>query len=120
MESSSTYQNLPPSLRMRHLWPIQDQIEIASQASQSSKPALEKYQTRPQAYAKDILGVTLTPDQDEMLQSILDNRYTLVKASHAVGKTMTAAVAESWWFDCWSQHIGYITAPTWDQSFGLT
>lgn len=55
-----------------------------------------------------------------MLQSIVDNRYTLVKASHAVGKTFTAAVAESWWFDCWSQHIGYITAPTWDQSFGLT
>ena len=55
-----------------------------------------------------------------MLQSILDNRYTLVKASHAVGKTFTAAVAESWWFDCWSQHIGYITAPTWEQSFGLT
>ena len=55
-----------------------------------------------------------------MLQSILDNRYTLVKASHAVGKTMTAAVAQSWWFDCWSRHIGYITAPTWDQSFGLT
>jgi len=112
--------NLPPSLRLRHLWPIQDQIEIASQASQSSKPALEKYQARPQAYAKDILGVTLTPDQDEMLQSILENRYTLVKASHAVGKTFTAAVAESWWFDCWSQHIGYITAPTWEQSFGLT
>jgi hypothetical protein len=55
-----------------------------------------------------------------MLQSICDNRYTLVKASHAVGKTFTAAVAESWWYDCWSQHIGYITAPTWDQSFGLT
>lgn len=55
-----------------------------------------------------------------MLQSILDNRYTLVKASHAVGKTLTAAVAESWWFDCWSKHIGYITAPTWEQSFGLT
>lgn len=86
----------------------------------SSKPRLFQYQSRPQAYAKDVLGVTLTPDQDEMLQSILDNRYTLVKASHAVGKTFTAAVAESWWFDCWSQHIGYITAPTWEQSFGLT
>lgn len=55
-----------------------------------------------------------------MLQSILDNRYTLVKASHAIGKTMTAAVALSHWFDCWSRHIGYVTAPTWDQSFGLT
>lgn len=55
-----------------------------------------------------------------MLQSILVNRRTLVKASHAVGKTFTAAVATSWWYDCWGQHISYITAPTWEQSFGLT
>lgn len=81
---------------------------------------LSAYQTRPQDYAHDILGVTLTLDQDEMLQSVLENRRTLVKASHAVGKTFTAAVATSWWYDCWSQHISYITAPTWEQSFGLT
>lgn len=55
-----------------------------------------------------------------MLQSIVDSRRTLVKASHAIGKTFTAAVAQSWWYDCWSRHIGYITAPTWPQAFGLT
>lgn len=27
MESSSTYQNLPPSLKLTHLWPIEDQLE---------------------------------------------------------------------------------------------
>ena len=95
-------------------------MELARQSKAFTETKFTQYQSRPQAYAKDILGVTLTPDQDEMLQSVADNRYTLVKASHAVGKTFTAAVAESWWFDCWSQHIGYITAPTWDQSFGLT
>lgn len=79
-----------------------------------------RYQTSPQQYASDILNVTLTPDQSTMLQSIVDNRRTLVKASHAIGKTFTAAVAESWWYDCWSRHIGYITAPTWPQAFGLT
>lgn len=55
-----------------------------------------------------------------MLQSILDNRYTLAQASHAIGKTFTAAVATSWWYDCWNKHIGYITAPTWPQALGLT
>lgn len=55
-----------------------------------------------------------------MLQSILDNRRTLVKASHAIGKTFTAAVATSWWYDCWNRHITYITAPTWPQALGLT
>lgn len=55
-----------------------------------------------------------------MLNSILQNRRTLVKASHAVGKTFTAAVAASWWYDCWDRHISYITAPTWPQALGLT
>lgn len=81
---------------------------------------LKKYQQNPQGYASDILGVTLTPDEDAMLESILVNRRTLVKASHGVGKTFTAAVAASWWYDCWYRHIAYVTAPTWSQALGLT
>jgi hypothetical protein len=99
--------------------PIKRQALAKLRARQFTNP-LAKYQTRPQAYAKEVLGVSLTPDQDEMLQSVLDKRRTLVKASHAVGKTFTAAVATSWWYDCWSKHIGYITAPTWPQALGLT
>ncbi|HEX5704858.1 MAG TPA: hypothetical protein VFX97_16795 [Pyrinomonadaceae bacterium] len=100
--------------------PIRDRYFQRLRQQRPTESVLSDYQQKPQAYAREILGVRLTPDQDEMLQSILDNRYTVVKASHAVGKTFTAAVAESWWFDCWSKHIGYITAPTWEQSFGLT
>lgn len=55
-----------------------------------------------------------------MLASVRDNRYTLAKASHAVGKTLSASVVASWWFDCWPRHICYITAPTWAQALGLT
>lgn len=55
-----------------------------------------------------------------MLQSILDNRYTLVEASHSIGKTFIAGVAANWWYDCWPEHICYITAPTWPQALGLT
>jgi hypothetical protein len=99
--------------------PIKRQALAKLRARQFTNP-LAKYQTRPQAYAREVLGVSLTPNQDEMLQSVLDKRRTLVKASHAVGKTFTAAVATSWWYDCWSKHIGYITAPTWPQALGLT
>src|ERR1043165_8441594 len=102
-------------------WPPEAKLILLEKLrNRSTKPALGKYQTRPQAYAKDILGVTLTPDQDQMLQSILDNRYTLAQASHAIGKTFTAAVATLWWYGCWDKHIGYITAPTWPQALGLT
>lgn len=98
-------------------------IAIAHAAAAGIKcasPKFTQYQLDPRGYAHDILGVNLTPDQGLMLDSILNNRRTIVKASHSVGKTFTAAVAASWWYDCWERHIGYVTAPTWDQSFGLT
>lgn len=113
--------NLPPSLRLRHLWPIEDKLEDARrQRSRKLSTHFLKYQSSPQFYAAEVLGATLTPDQSTMLSSILKNRRTIVKASHAVGKTFVAAIAASWWFDCWPLHITYITAPTWAQAIGLT
>lgn len=41
-------------------------------------------------------------------------------ASHAIGKTFLAAVAANWWYDCWDEHIVYVTAPNWSQALGLT
>lgn len=79
-----------------------------------------KYQAAPERYAKEVLGIDLTEDQAKMLRSIAVNRYTLAMASHAIGKTLTAAIALSWWYDCWTSHIGYVTAPTWPQALGLT
>lgn len=102
------------------LWPEPYKTRYAERLKSGSTNRLTKYQSRPQAYAHEILGVHLTPDQDEMLNSILRNRRTVVKASHAVGKTFTAGVAASWWYDCWNKHISYITAPTWPQALGLT
>ena len=114
-------QNLPPSLRLRHLWPIEDKLEDARrQRARKLSNHFLKYQSSPQAYAAEVLGASLTPDQSTMLSSILKNRRTVVKASHAVGKTFVAAVAASWWFDCWPIHITYVTAPTWSQALGLT
>lgn len=87
-------------------------------AAQESKFA--RYQQDPVAYAKDVLRAKLTDDQAEMLNSVRDNRYTAVKASHAVGKTFLASVAANWWYDCWNEHIVYVTAPNWSQALGLT
>lgn len=55
-----------------------------------------------------------------MLLSICQNRRTAAKASHSVGKTILAALAANWWYDCWPEHIVYITAPTWDRAQGIT
>lgn len=120
MASNYNSPNLPPSLRLTHLWPIADQIELARQSRASTRPILAKYQDDPHGYSRDILKVELTSDQADTLTSIRDNRYTLVEASHAIGKTFVAGVAANWWYDCWDKHICYITAPTWDQALGLT
>lgn len=114
-------QILTPAEQEAHAIAIAESMALkAGVRRRSVNRSLEQYQSRPQAYAKDVLKVDLTPDQDAMLQSILVNRRTLVKASHAVGKTKVAAVASNWWFDCWTRHITYITAPTWPQALGLT
>lgn len=79
-----------------------------------------KYQGKPVEYAAEVLKVRLTEHQQQMLLSIVANRRTAAKASHAVGKTFVAAVAACYWFDCFEEHIVYITAPTWKQALGLT
>src|SRR6185312_16327960 len=78
------------------------------------------YRAFPDAYVADVLGGTLTEDQQEILFSLVSNRRTAAKASHAIGKTFLAACAACWWYDCWDEHIVYITAPTWPQALGLT
>lgn len=79
-----------------------------------------KYQPDPHGYARDVLKLSLTNEQAEILTSVRDNRFTLVKASHAIGKTKIASVVANYWFDCWPEHVCYITAPTWAQALGLT
>jgi hypothetical protein len=79
-----------------------------------------RYQNDILGYARDVLQVSLTEDQQRILLSVQNNRRTAAKASHAIGKTFSAAIAACWWYDCWPQHIVYITAPTWDQCLGLT
>lgn len=101
-------------------WPEPFKSRYAERLALARLPDYSKYRPDPHGYARDVLKVKLTPDQETMLSSIRDNRYTEVLASHAIGKTFTAAVAASWWYDCWLQHICYITAPSWGQALGLT
>lgn len=78
------------------------------------------YRTYPDAYCVDVHGQRLTDDQAAILFSLVEHRRTAVKASHGVGKTHCAALAGNWWYDCWDEHICYITAPSWPQALGLT
>ncbi len=80
----------------------------------------KRFRNDPVAYIREIHGQKLTPEQEQVCASIVHNRYTAVQASHAVGKTHLAALLTNWWYDCWDEHIVYITATTWKQALGLT
>lgn len=105
-----------------NLWPkpFKDRYLIKLRRKRRSVNPYAKYQQDPHSYAKNVLGIDLTDDQDKMLWSIVRNRYTLAMASHAIGKSFLAAVALSWWYDCWTSHIGYVTAPTWHAALNRT
>jgi phage terminase large subunit len=75
---------------------------------------LATYRTDPVSYGRNELGVGFTDDQERALRTVVDSRRTAIQGSHGIGKTYLLAVLSSWWFDCWQQHICYITAPTWD------
>lgn len=96
---------------------VQIELELRDR---ERRERLRGYQSDILGYAREELKLELTPDQENILLSVQDNRRTAVKASHAIGKTFCAAIAANWWYDCWDQHICYITAPTWTQAVGLT
>lgn len=97
---------------------MQEYLPAEEQAQKTSPYAV--YQGDPVRYASEVLHLRLTPHQAEILCSIVVNRRTAAKASHAIGKTFVAAIAACYWYDCWDEHIVYITAPTWKQAIGLT
>src|SRR5262249_6950652 len=66
----------------------------------------------PVGYAQQVLGVRLTPDQQTILRHLLIPPCVVnVPSGNNTGKTYTAAVAASWWFDSFTPGVVYTTAP---------
>lgn len=70
-----------------------------------------EYRDNPSDFFRDILGVTLTSDQQKILAQVKNNRLTCVPSAHAMGKTFVAAGLVLWWvYAC--QGLAITTAPT--------
>lgn len=71
------------------------------------------YAADPVGYVTNILGSTLTPDQEEILKALLVPPFkVLVPSAHDVGKTYVAACAVNWWYDSFNPGVVLSTAPT--------
>lgn len=86
-------------------------VAIAFQ-SLEQKSRDRSYQDNPVAWAEDVLGLTLWSKQREILTSLVKNKKTAVKSSHAVGKTFISAVAACWWVSTREDAMVRSTAPT--------
>lgn len=90
--------------------------------------ARRRWWRNPDLYAKERLGLTLTPDQVAVMHSVRDNRKTYAKAGNGVGKTFIASVVVVWFMECAPRvlpdgtptgPIAYTSAPTSDQVTNL-
>jgi hypothetical protein len=74
---------------------------------------LEVWAGDPAGYCREHLGVSLTPQQEEVCRLLVTPPYkVLVKAAHNVGKSFLAACMVNWWYDCVRPGICLTTAPT--------
>ena len=73
---------------------------------------LNLWRTRPDLYAKHVLGVVWWPKQVEIALAVAQHKRVMVRASHSVGKTHLAGGLVNWFFDCFRPSITITTAPT--------
>ena len=85
----------------------------------SSNSTIDAYDSRyfdnPELWAEEMLGVFLWSKQKEIINSVANNRKTVVKAAHDVGKTYIAAVAVLAFLMTRVPSKVITTAPTWRQ-----
>jgi len=81
------------------------------------KSKISGYFNDPVAFAKDVLGIELWSKQREMVQSVQDNKHTIVRSCHGSGKSLTSSVLVCWWVATRpiGSAIAVSTAPTYAQ-----
>lgn len=82
---------------------------LATASSGEPLPELATYKHDPVGFCRDVLGVTLTPDQEEIIRC-LPGRVK-VNSGHGIGKSYLAAVATVWWFYTRPNAVIVTTAP---------
>jgi hypothetical protein len=73
--------------------------------------SLSRYASNPVGFATDVLGVSLTPDQQAILNYLRDSSEVNVQSSHGQGKSFCAAICVIWWIFCVGGLV-VTTAPT--------
>jgi hypothetical protein len=80
-------------------------------------PEPAPYRHSPAGWIRDKLEEHIWSKQEEICQSVIDNKYTAVKACHGPGKSFIASRIAAWWLDVHDLGDAFLvtTAPTWPQ-----
>lgn len=89
----------------------------ASAAIRYMFPEPTPYGDDPTSWVEDRLGEYFWSKQEEIACSVVENRYTAVKACHGPGKSFSAARIALWWLDTHKLGDAFVitTAPSWPQ-----
>ena len=71
---------------------------------------LTLYQDDPYGFATEILGLSLTPAQQELLEAVRDYEIVQVKSATGVGKTFVLGVLAIWVYKCFEKAQVYTAA----------
>lgn len=77
--------------------------------------AIQTWRNNPVEFCLDVLGTRLWSKQQDIINSVRDNRYTVVRSGHGVGKTHVAANIVIWFLTVFHPSKVITTAPTWNQ-----
>jgi len=66
------------------------------------------WQEHPEIWVKEKLNNNIWSKQREILESIRDNRKTLVKSCHAIGKSFISARVACWWLSVWPPGTAFV------------
>lgn len=97
---------------LRRLYPRRKVLAVLEGPAGQSLPDLTRYRYDPVGFCRDVLGVTLTPDQERVLVQLAKGRRVKVNSGHSLGKSFVAACAIVWWFYTRDPGVAVTTAPT--------
>ena len=73
------------------------------------------YADKPLEFVRDVLRYTLWEKQEEVVESVRRNRFTVVPSGQGVGKSISASLLVAWWLSTREEAKVVTLAPTWAQ-----
>lgn len=89
-------------------------VDWPSRLADRLDPPPHQYKDKPIEWTREKMGEWVTRDQEVIMRSVVEHRYTATQSCHDVGKSWTASRVTGWWLDSHPPGEAFVvtTAPT--------